>query len=42
MYNARRFKVDVQGFPRLLAIDRHLSQLQPFAMAAPELQPDAS
>lgn len=42
MYNARRFKVDVQGFPRLLAIDRHLSQLQPFAEAAPELQPDAS
>ena len=41
MYNARRFKVELQDFPRLVVIDRHLSQLQSFAMAAPELQPDA-
>lgn len=42
MYNARRFKVELQDFPRLVAIDRHLCQLQEFALAAPELQPDAS
>jgi len=42
MYNARRFRVDLQEFPRLVAIDRHLSLLQEFAVAAPELQPDAT
>lgn len=41
MYNARRFGVDLQAFPRLVAIDRHLCLVQEIAMAAPELQPDA-
>ncbi len=42
MYNARRFEVELQDFPRLVAIDRHLCQLREFATAAPELQPDAA
>ena len=41
MYNARRFEVDLQSFPRLVAIDHHLRALPAFAAAAPELQPDA-
>jgi maleylacetoacetate isomerase len=41
MYNARRFGVDLQAFPRLVEIDRHLSLVQEFALAVPELQPDA-
>jgi len=42
MYNARRFGVDLQAFPRLVAIDQHLMQLPAFAAAAPERQPDAA
>jgi maleylacetoacetate isomerase len=41
MYNARRFGVDVSGFPLLNAIDAHCRELPAFAAAAPELQPDA-
>jgi maleylacetoacetate isomerase len=41
MYNARRFGVDLQLFPRLVVIDHHLQTLPAFAAAAPELQPDA-
>lgn len=41
MYNARRFGVELQDFPRLVAIDEHLRSLPAFAAAAPELQPDA-
>jgi len=42
MYNARRFGVDLQAFPRLVAIDQHLMQLPAFAAATPERQPDAA
>jgi maleylacetoacetate isomerase/maleylpyruvate isomerase len=42
MYNARRFNVDVQAYPRLVAVDQHLRTLPAFAQAAPELQPDAA
>jgi maleylacetoacetate isomerase len=41
MYNARRYKVDVQPYPRLRAICAHLESLPAFARAAPEAQPDA-
>ena len=41
MYNARRLKCDVAPFPRLRAIDAHLTSLPAFAGAAPELQPEA-
>ncbi|HEY0767152.1 MAG TPA: maleylacetoacetate isomerase [Steroidobacteraceae bacterium] len=41
MYNAHRYKVDVQPYPRLRAICAHLQSLPAFAGAAPEAQPDA-
>ena len=41
MYNARRYRVDVQPYPRLRAICAHLESLPAFARAAPEVQPDA-
>ena len=41
LYNARRFGVALDGFPRLLAIEA-TSQIHPaFARVAPEQQPDA-
>jgi maleylacetoacetate isomerase/maleylpyruvate isomerase len=42
MYNARRFEVNLQAFPTLLSVDKHLCSLPAFAAAAPELQPDAT
>jgi maleylpyruvate isomerase len=39
--SARRFKVDVSRFPRLLAAEAAAQQLAAFADAAPERQPDA-
>src|SRR3954471_9082432 len=41
MANARRFKVDVQAFPRLLRAEAAAKALQAFADAAPERQGDA-
>jgi maleylacetoacetate isomerase len=41
MYNARRFKCDVERFPTLRAISAHLETLPAFANAVPEAQPDA-
>jgi maleylpyruvate isomerase len=41
MYNARRFKCDVEPYPRLRAICAHLESLPQFARAAPEAQPEA-
>ena len=41
MYNARRFRVDVSAYPRLVSICRHLEALPAFAAARPEAQPDA-
>ncbi len=41
IYNARRFKVPLDEFPRLVAIDAHCNSLPEFADAVPEHQPDA-
>lgn len=41
MYNARRFKVPLDDFPRLIAIDAHCNTLPAFIDALPENQPDA-
>jgi maleylacetoacetate isomerase/maleylpyruvate isomerase len=42
MYNARRFGVPLDDFPRLVAADDHCNTLEPFRDAAPEVQPDAT
>lgn len=39
--NARRFGVDLSGFPRLLNAERHAAALPAFAAARPENQPDS-
>lgn len=41
MYNARRFKVDLEPYPQLRRIDAACRALPAFAEAAPEKQPDA-
>lgn len=41
MANARRFKVALEAFPRLVAVDAACRALDPFARAAPENQPAA-
>jgi len=41
MFNARRFKCDVEPFPTLRAISGHLETVPAFARAAPDAQPDA-
>jgi maleylacetoacetate isomerase len=41
MYNARRFKVDVAPYPRLVASCAHLEALPAFVAARPDNQPDA-
>lgn len=41
MYNARRFKCDVEPYPTLRGICAHLETLPAFAKATPEAQPDA-
>ncbi|MEZ5938527.1 MAG: hypothetical protein R3C52_09925 [Hyphomonadaceae bacterium] len=41
VYNARRFGIDMNAYPRLSAIDAHCRALDAFATAAPEAQPDA-
>jgi maleylacetoacetate isomerase len=41
MYNARRFKCDLEPYPTLRSIYAHLETLPAFAKAAPEMQPDA-
>jgi maleylacetoacetate isomerase len=42
MFNARRFKCNVESFPTLRTISAHLETLPAFARAAPDAQPDAS
>ncbi|MGB5687958.1 MAG: maleylacetoacetate isomerase [Woeseiaceae bacterium] len=42
MYNARRFDVSLDEFPKLVAIVDHCNELAAFQDAAPESQPDAS
>ena len=39
--NARRFGVDVSGFPRLLEAEAAAKEMKAFADAAPDRQPDA-
>ena len=40
--SARRFKVDLARWPRLMAIDEACGQLEAFRKAVPAVQPDAS
>jgi maleylpyruvate isomerase len=41
IFNARRFKVPLDDFPRLVEIDRECGELTAFRNAAPQNQPDA-
>jgi maleylacetoacetate isomerase len=41
MYNARRFELPLDDFPRLLAADAACRELDAFRRAAPDAQPDA-
>jgi maleylacetoacetate isomerase len=41
MYNARRFDIPLDAYPRLVEIDRACLELTPFRNAVPENQPDA-
>ena len=41
VYNARRYACDLEPYPRIRAIDERCRQIEAFAKAAPELQPDA-
>ena len=42
IYNARRFDVSLEAFPKLTAIAARCDELPAFKKAAPELQPDAA
>ena len=39
--NARRFKVPLERFPKIVAVDAACSKLAAFDQARPERQPDA-
>ena len=41
LFSARRFKCDLEPYPRLQAIGAHLETLPAFVKAAPQSQPDA-
>lgn len=41
MYNARRFLIDLDAFPTLVAVDAHLATLPEFVAAHPDQMPDA-
>ncbi len=41
LYNARRRRLDLSGYPTLRRIDEHCSEIDAFARAAPERQGDA-
>jgi len=41
VYNARRFKVSLEDYPTLVAVDAHLQTLPAVMAASPEQQPDA-
>jgi maleylacetoacetate isomerase/maleylpyruvate isomerase len=41
IYNARRFKVALDDYPNLVAVDAHCRKLEAFDAAAPDNQPDA-
>jgi maleylacetoacetate isomerase len=40
VYNARRFKVPLDGFPKIVAVEAACLELRAFADARPEAQPD--
>jgi maleylacetoacetate isomerase len=42
VYNARRYNVPLDHFPRLVAVDAAARKLPAFVAAAPEAQPDAA
>jgi len=42
VYNARRYKVPLDDFPRVVAVDMTARQHPAFVAAAPEAQPDAA
>lgn len=42
LYNARRFGVDLDDYPKLVAADSRSNELDAFRKAAPENQPDAA
>jgi maleylacetoacetate isomerase len=42
VYNARRFHVPLQAFPKIVAVDGACAELEAFQAAAPERQPDAT
>jgi maleylacetoacetate isomerase len=42
LYNARRFAVDVNQFPRLLEVEAQCEDLPAFKSAHPDAQPDAN
>lgn len=41
VYNANRFEVDLAAYPTILRINQACLALDPFAQAAPDVQPDA-
>ena len=41
IYNARRFDIPIDQFPRLIEIDAHCNKLPEFDEATPDKQPDA-
>jgi maleylpyruvate isomerase len=41
VYSARRFGVDLEGFPRIRRVDEHACGVASFAAAHPARQPDA-
>lgn len=41
LYNARRLKCDLSGFPNLVAVDARLAEVDAVADAHPDRQPDA-
>jgi len=41
VFNARRFKIPLERFPKIVAADAACTQLPPFEKARPENQPDA-
>jgi maleylacetoacetate isomerase len=42
VYNARRYKVPLDAYPRIVAVDGHARRHPAFAAAEPEAQPDAA
>jgi maleylacetoacetate isomerase len=42
VYNARRFKVSLEAFPKIVAADAACNEIEAFRAAAPDKQPDAA